>query len=326
MQMHQQPDLFATLPVEVRPTPKNNAPQRTSLTLPPHFLRPIRPHPLFQLLYEVQFYAASEALPLACRRLHHVFKSAPLTVHADYLLGRYVALPRISNRPDIITYALRFPLCTLLVLSALLERPTSVADTNTNANANANADKRKNHHHPDVRGSSRPPELPRRLFRRLSTSDDADVLPLLRYLYSSDTKVLRTWPDPDADSHDGYALVRAVNVGVMPLVRFLLEHGASPGRRKALSVRLAIKRRDLALVRLLVEPPDVCPEERRRGKRRRLVDRVQVDSEMLKYAVTHGAHDTAEYLMHEKGCVPDLETLSLLRYEEPFHLMSLVRH
>ena len=33
MQMHQQPDLFATLPVEVRPTSKNNAPQRTSLTL-----------------------------------------------------------------------------------------------------------------------------------------------------------------------------------------------------------------------------------------------------------------------------------------------------
>jgi len=247
-------------------------------------------------------------------------------VRADYLVGRYVALPRISHRPDIITYALRFPLCTLLVLNALLERPTSVADTNTDTDANASTNRRKNHHPPDVRGSSRPPELPRRLFRQLSASDDAEVvLPLLRYLYSSDTKV-RTWPDPDADSHDGYALVRAVNVGAMPLVRFLLEHGASPGRRKALSVRLAIKQRDLALVRLLVEPPDVCPEERRRGKRRRLADRVQVDSEMLKYAVTHGAHDIAEYLMHEKGCVPDLETLSLLRYEEPFHPMSLVMY
>ena len=146
------------------------------------------------------------------------------------------------------------------------------------------------------------------------------MLPLLRYLYGSDsdTKVRRTWPDPDADSHDGYALVRAVNVGAMPLVRFLLEHGASPARRKALSVKLAIKKRDLALVRLLVEPPDVCPGERKRGKHRRLADRVQVDSEMLKYAITCGAHDIAEYLMREKGCMPDLETLSLLRYEEPF--------
>jgi len=314
--MHQQPDLFATLPVEVRPSPKNNSPQRTALTTP---CASHSSHPPFQLLYEVQFHAASEALPLACRRLHDTFKSASPTVHADYLAGRYVALPRTSNKPDIITYALRFPLCTLLVLSALLEQSTSIADTNTDASAN----KRKNHH-PAACGSSRPPELPRRLFRRLSASG-AEVLPLLGYLYSSDTKV-RRWPEPDADSHDGYALVRAVNVGAMPLVRFLLEHGASPDRRKALSVRLAIKQRDLTLVRLLVEPPDVCPEERRRGKRRRLADRVQVDSEMLKYAVTHGAHDIAEYLMQEKGCVPDLETLSLLRYEEPFHPMSLVRH
>lgn len=241
-------------------------------------------------------------------------------MHADYLAGRYVALPRTSNKPDLITYALRFPLCTLLVLSALLERPTSIADTDANATK-----KRKNHHPDATRGSSssRPPELPRRLFRRLSASG-AEVLPLLRFLYGGDPKV-RRWPEPDADSHDGYALVRAVNVGAIPIVRFLLEHGASPDRRKALSVRLAIKQRDLALLRLLVEPSDVCPEERRRGKRRRLADRVQVDSEMLKYAVTHGAHDIAEYLMHEKGCVPDLETLSLLRYEEPVSSKSL-RH
>lgn len=244
-------------------------------------------------------------------------------MHADYLAGRYVALPCTSNKPDIITYALRFPLCTLIVLRALLERPTSIDDANANANANAitsgaRANKRRKNHHPDACGSSRPPELPRRLFRQLSVSSaGAEVLSLLRYLYSSDTKV-RRWPEPDADSHDGYALVRAVNVGAIPIVRFLLEHGASPDRRKALSVKLAIKQRDLSLVRLLVEPSDVCPEERRRGKRRRLADRIQVDSEMLRYAVTHGAHDIAEYLMHEKGCVPDLETLSLLRYEEPF--------
>lgn len=39
MQMHQQPDLLATLPVEVRPSPKNNAPERAALTHTP--LRPI---------------------------------------------------------------------------------------------------------------------------------------------------------------------------------------------------------------------------------------------------------------------------------------------
>ena len=64
-------------------------------------------------------------------------------------------------------------------------------------------------------------------------------------------------------------------------------------------------RGDLALVRLLVEPPDGHGGQ---------ADRVQVTSEMLKIAVTSGAHDVAEYLMNEKGSVPDLKTLSRLRY------------
>jgi hypothetical protein len=77
---------------------------------------------------------------------------------------------------------------------------------------------------------------------------------------------------------------------------------------------MAIKRRDLALVRLLVEPPDVPRDERRTGKRRKLADRVKVTSEMLRLAVMGGARDIAEYLMNEKGCVPDVRTLSLPRY------------
>jgi hypothetical protein len=135
-----------------------------------------------------------------------------------------------------------------------------------------------------------------------------------------------TWPAPDADSHDGYALAHAVSAGAVPLVRFLLDHGASPHRKNALAIKLAIKRRDLALVCLLIEPPDVCPEERRRGKRRKLSDRIQVDSEMLRLAVTCGAQDIAEYLMKEKRCVPDLETIHLLRYDLLSYPCRAVRH
>ena len=188
-------------------------------------------------------------------------------MHADYLAARHAALLTTSHRPDIITYALRFPLCTLPVLAALLERSTSISST---GGAPANDDKNRS----SARGPSRPrpPELPRRLIRHLSASGD-EVLPLLCYLYHSNT-----WPYPDADSHDGYALVR-----------------------------------------LLVEPPDVCPEKCRAGKRRKLADRVLVNLDMLKSAATRGAQDIAEYLMNEKGCVPDLETLFLLRYGEPFH-------
>ena len=276
-------------------------------------------------------------------------------MHADYLATRYVALQNISRRrlrPDLITYALRFPLCTLPVLAALLERPTSIAATangtngagrhapaNASANDNANDNDGNNDNRPVTRrprpSPAQPrPELPRRLFRQLSASG-AEVLPLLRYLYNSldgsnregsDVMMRVTWSAPDADSHDGYALVRAVSAGAMPLVRFLLDHGASPSRRNALAIKVAIKRGDLALVRLLVEPPDVCPEERRKGKRRRLSDRVQVDSEMLRSAVTCGAQDIAEYLMNEKGCVPDLETVCLLRYSTSYVTRVTARH
>ena len=112
---------------------------------------------------------------------------------------------------------------------------------------------------------------------------------------------------PDIESHQGYPLVRAVFVGAVPVVRFLLEHGASPCRRGALPVKIAIRRRDLALVRLLVEPPEAPPDGHEK-----VADRVQVTSEMLKIAVISRAHDIAEYLVNEKGCVPDLETLSYL--------------
>jgi len=105
-----------------------------------------------------------------------------------------------------------------------------------------------------------------------------------------------------------------VSAGAVPLVRFLLDQGASPRRRDALALRIAIKRRDLSLVRLLVEPPDPPSDEHRTGKRRKLADRVKVTTETLRLAVECGAHDVAEYLMDEKGCVPDYRTICLLRY------------
>jgi len=81
----------------------------------------------------------------------------------------------------------------------------------------------------------------------------------------------------------------------------------------ALAIRIAIGRRDLALVRLLIERPKTPPDERRTGKRRKLADRMQVTSEMLRLAVLCDAHDIVEYFMNEKGRVPDIETLKLLR-------------
>lgn len=249
-------------------------------------------------------------------------------MHADYLIARYTNLPS-CRRPNIITYVLRFPICTLSVLAALLNRPpfphpaqsSSNAETRSNTGTpHSNHDHNHNHHRYSDYASG-PPELPRRLFRQLSASG-AEAVPHLHFLYTSSVPQLSR--RPDIDSYDGYPLVRAVSAGAVPLVHFLLNHGASPSRKDALAVRMAIKRRDLSLVRLLIEPPGVPPDERRTGKRRKLADRVKVTSEMLRLAVMCGAQDIAEYLMNEKGCIPDLKTLSLLRYVE-FYFLNAIR-
>jgi len=158
------------------------------------------------------------------------------------------------------------------------------------------------------RSAARPPNetfdvrLPRWLFRRLSPSGE-EALPLLRYLYGLRDPPIRPVPD----SHSGFPLASAVKAGAIPLVHFLLEQGASPWRKGALAVRLAIKRRDLDLVRLLM------------GSSKTSSGEVKVDSDMLKLAVKVGAWHIAEVLVNEKGCVPDLEIIALLGNGELEH-------
>lgn len=126
--------------------------------------------------------------------------------------------------------------------------------------------------------------------------------------------------------------------GAAPLVRFLLARGAAPACKDGMAVMVAIRRKDLGLVRMLVERDYVLPsaedvpmrkrrlggargdEERKpsgggRGgaKKRRLEDRVEVTKDMLKAAVKCDARDIVDYLAQEKGCVPDMQTLRMLR-------------
>jgi len=94
-------------------------------------------------------------------------------------------------------------------------------------------------------------------------------------------------------------------------VRFLLDHGADPRCKNALAVRVAIRRKDLRLVRMLVER-GARAGVGGRGKRLRVEDRVEVGPEMLRVAVKCDARDIVEYLTKEKGCVPDIQTLHLM--------------
>ena len=183
------------------------------------------------------------------------------------------------------------------------------------------------------------PELPRRLFRSLSAQPTSTSnpnirahcgrarsatgtgtrpwterdhpLPFLRYLYSCP----HIHP-PAVNSHDGYALTKAVQSGFVALVRFLLDHGATPDWKDNLAVSIAIHRKDLRLVRMLVERVEtgLSPERKRtRSKRRRLEDRLAVTPAMLRAAVKCKAQDIVEYFTREKGCIPDMQTLLMMQ-------------
>ena len=134
----------------------------------------------------------------------------------------------------LITRVLRYPICTPDVLDAIFRHPLYPLVAY------------------DVRGAI---EIPRRLLRPLSprstrpwTTEDAP-LPFLRYLYNH-PKI----PGPNPNCWDGYALTRAVASGFIPLVQFLLEQGASPACKGGIAVHAAIRRKNLSLVKMLIEP------------------------------------------------------------------------
>ncbi|KAJ7716740.1 hypothetical protein DFH07DRAFT_1013395 [Mycena maculata] len=273
-----------------------------------------------ELLYEVQLSALSAALPITSRRLHAVFAAAPASFRAQYVLGHVVPTARL---PDTVSRILRFPLCDVPVLDAVLrawpepEAPDltlDIAQPSPSKPAGAGqreADMGKEPEPPPGRA----PELPKHLFRALgprpdSTYTDADApLPLLRYLYAA--PALACAP-PDANSHDGYALTRAVHARFSPLVQLLLEHGASPKRKGGLAVMVAIRQKRLEVVRMLIERGEAQKgRNKNKNKRRRLEDRMEVTAEMLRAAVKAKARDIAEYFM-QKGCVPDMQTLRML--------------
>ncbi|KAG7093053.1 hypothetical protein E1B28_009346 [Marasmius oreades] len=252
-----------------------------------------------ELLYEIQLYALSEHLPHTSKRLYAVFKSAPTFLTAHYIYHRIPKGSKTST--DILNSILRYPICTAQTLQ-FIRTNLFLDDLTSN------------------------PELPKRLFRPLTTKkppakwrDTDHPLPFLEFLYDSDKLKI---PAPNPNSHHGYALTKAVHVGFGELVKFLLERGATPKmedrKKDGLTVMIAIRQKDLRMVKMLIERRD---EEfrgtRKRGvntgnKRRKMEDRISVTAEMLQMAVKCKAHDIAEYFMKEKGCVPDMKTLYML--------------
>ncbi|KAJ7650408.1 hypothetical protein FB45DRAFT_731527, partial [Roridomyces roridus] len=246
-----------------------------------------------ELLYEVQLHALSVALPITSRRLHDIFSAAPPSYCAEYLLGHIDGPKRLD---DAVSRILRFPLCSPPVLDVVLHPPKPETE-------------------PEPPPPRRGPELPKHIFRVLGPRKEGEAdystedapMPLLRCLYGAAPRLMQ----PDANSHNGYALTRAVHAGFVPLVRLLLEQGASPARKGGLAVLVAIRQKNLGLVRLLIERSDGA-QSRGKNKRRKLEDRMEVTPDLLKAAVKAKARDIVDYFTQEKGCVPDMQTLQML--------------
>ncbi|KAJ7158904.1 hypothetical protein C8R46DRAFT_404211 [Mycena filopes] len=272
-----------------------------------------------ELLYEVQLYSLSAALPITSKRLNTIFNAAPASFRAQYVL-RHLE-PEHSHFSDVVSKVLRFPLCSISVLDAVLRTWPEGAPVSTEEEAPpapsfgqtkpSEVDDRTGDRSTLVSAPTAAPELPRRLFRALGPRTDREYtdndapLPLLRYLYASPRI-----PPPNPNSHEGYALTRSVHAQFVPLIRFLLEHGALPHHKNGLPVLVAIRLKKLPLVRMLIERADIGGK--RGAKKRRLEDRMEVTAEMLKVAVRARARDIVEYFTQEKGCVPDIQTLHML--------------
>ncbi|KAJ7773062.1 hypothetical protein B0H16DRAFT_137705 [Mycena metata] len=274
-----------------------------------------------ELLYEVLLYSLSAALPITSRRLHAIFDACPASFRAQYILSHFE--PDQAHFSDVVSKVLRFPLCSITVLDAVLrtwavDASTSTQEEDTPAPPSPSVGQTRPSELEEPPGGSSTlvsaptaaPELPRRLFRGLKPRTDREYidsdapLPLLRYLYASPRI-----PPPNPNSHEGYALTRAVHAEFVPLIAFLLEHGASPHHKNGLAVLVAIRLKKLPLVRMLIERAEVGG---RGAKKRRLEDRMEVTPEMLKAAVRAKARDIVEYFTQDKGCVPDIQTLHML--------------
>lgn len=216
----------------------------------------------------------------------------------------------------ILSKALEYPICTLEVFQRLLHIiPPAYRHLYPNPRQTINA--------PIVKET--PPrtfKLSRRLFRDIksepnvtrSLTESASLLTFLEYLYDlppvqyRDTKQTQAIK-PDSNSHDGYPLIKAVQAKNVPLIQLLLSHKADPRRRGNTAILLAIQQRALSLTKLLIEAPRTSA---RRERRKRNLDRDRgpdVDSNMLAVAVNAKAIDIVEWLVKEKGCIPDIKIL-----------------
>lgn len=224
-----------------------------------------------------------------------MFKQSPPSFRAQYILGRLDQVTTANRNRNAFDTALLYPICTQETVEALLRLPEFLAYGKSD------------------------PNIPKRLFRDLKPrvrrgiaipwSQEDEPLPFIRYLFSLyHPRGVTSRPPRCGGAHESYALTKAVAAGFVPLVKFLLGTGVDPAGKGAIAVMVAIQRKDLQMVRLLVEGDLGDP---RSAKRRRVPDRVVCTSAMANRALRAGAQEILRYLLG-KEVIVDMQTLHLL--------------
>ncbi|CEL55349.1 hypothetical protein RSOLAG1IB_01359 [Rhizoctonia solani AG-1 IB] len=266
-----------------------------------------------ELLFEILAYSTSAYLPLANKHLLHTFHHAPPSCRAYFILGR-IEHPAPLAPELIIQTALSYPICTETVLD-FLEHTSPLAMLSQsrikavrvspgrwlfrNLPRQVKLKRRRKHS-----SSSAPVPV-------FSSSISSRINPLA-FLESLERRYTLAFSPPGS----AFALAMCVRAGPAqyPLLQVLLRTGADPGAKSCLPLQIAAASGDLDALKLMIEPsPDQQAQGATGGKRRRVEDRVQPTTKVLLEAVKGKHIEVAEWLMHEKGIIPDMATMRMIQ-------------
>ncbi|WRT68022.1 uncharacterized protein IL334_004997 [Kwoniella shivajii] len=284
-----------------------------------------------ELIFRIHLLSLNPFLPRTNRYIHSVLHHPSPYYAANYLLNLYSAY----GPDEIFNRSLRHPICTVDTAESMKKiwdrrrgyiAPSTISSPSKRRNsAGPNIGMQSDSNVPAGSPSSSSlqlpeptlpalscTELPRRLFRNPSNVSEP-VHPLIQYLFSTYT--------PSPNSHKGYPLFRAILTSNCDLVSYLLSQGADPGIRDCFALEIAISRKDLRMVRILVEPdpPDTSTkalspnkEAVKKGKKFKLGDRVKIGTNMVEKAIQTGSKDIINYFVYEKKVMPPLQSIMSL--------------
>ncbi|KAG8753555.1 hypothetical protein FRC11_007312, partial [Ceratobasidium sp. 423] len=266
------------------------------------------------LLFEILACSTSSHLPLVNKYLLHTFHHAPPSCRVYFILGKLE--PSVPLVPEtVLDSALSYPICNDNVLDLLEHMHPLVLLPRSRLKAvrvspgrwvfrNLQSQPKSKRRRKTFSNSAPAP------LSSSETNPRTNPLAFLEFLESRYTLWFST-------HGSAFALAMCVRAGPAqyPLLQLLLRNGADPSAKSCLPLQIAATLGDLNALKLMIEP---SAEQQSQGaigrKRRRMEDRVQPTTKVLSAAVKERHIEVAEWLMHEKGVVPDMATMRMLQH------------